>query len=112
VSERLTQRDRVLQALQRVGSHGLTQVDFQPPSVIDGGAPITRVAARIEELRDAGHRIDSTGRRDKCVIYVLRDKPVRHEPITPAGEAPVASLFGPGPRSAIFDYDPDLGDVA
>lgn len=106
----LTQRDRVLRALERVGSHGLTQVDFQPPHVIDGGAPITRVAARIEELRGQGHRIDNRGRRDKCAVYVLAA--TAHEPIPTPEPTPVVSLFGPGPRSAIFGDDPDFGDAA
>lgn len=107
----LTQRDRVLRALERVGSRGLTQVDFQPPHVIDGRDPITRVAARIEELRKVGYRIDDAGRRDKCKVYVLTAA-APHEPIPAPEPAPVVSLFGPGPRSAIFGDDPDIGDAA
>jgi hypothetical protein len=103
----LTQRERVLRALQRVGSHGLTQVDFDLPAVIDGGAPIKRVAARVEELRRDGCRIDVLpARRNRCVVYVLAAP--AHQPIEPAKPDPAVSLFGPGPRSAIFGYDPDV----
>lgn len=65
-----TQTERVLAAL-RTYPRGITQVDFLLPDVIDGGAPITRIGARILELRDAGHMIVSGPRRDKCVTYKL-----------------------------------------
>ena len=65
----MTQTDRVLAALTRAGAHGITQVDFLRFPTIDGGPPITRVAARVEELRDAGFKILSGERRDKCVVY-------------------------------------------
>jgi hypothetical protein len=68
-----TQNDRLLLALERDRRRGITQVDFLLPDVIDGGAPITRVAARINDLRDRGHRIDTRGERDSCVIYVLAE---------------------------------------
>lgn len=50
-----TQTDRVYAALQR---GPITSVDFQSPTC-DGGPPILRVAARINELRDRGCRIRS-----------------------------------------------------
>jgi hypothetical protein len=102
----LTQRQRVLRALQHVRGTGLTQVDFDLPGVIDGGAPIKRVAARIEELRRDGYRIDVLpARRNRCVVYVLRTAHV-HRPIEPADPQPDnAHLFGAGPRLAIFDFD-------
>lgn len=66
-----SQKDRVLAAL-RTNPRGITQVDFSLPFVIDGGNPITRVAARIEDLEKDGHRIVVAGeRRDKCVVYRL-----------------------------------------
>jgi hypothetical protein len=109
VTIRLTQRQRVLQALQRVGARGLTQVDFLMPSVIDGGAPITRVGARIEELRAAGHQITSTGRRDRCAVYVLHIDGPAHTPIPEPDPPAEPPLFGDGPRNAIFD---DVDDAA
>lgn len=52
----MTQRTRVLAAL--MGSpRGITAADFDLPGVIDGGAPIQRVAARVNELRREGHLI-------------------------------------------------------
>lgn len=66
-----TQRTRVLRALEHAGSRGITSVDFQLPDVIDGGAPILRVAARIEELVDDGYRIVDHGKRDRCKVYAL-----------------------------------------
>lgn len=68
-----TQLVRVLRALRAVGSRGLTATDFIRQPTFDGGAPITRLAARIDELRDAGHHIEGRGRRDACTVYVLVD---------------------------------------
>lgn len=64
------QTDRVLAAL-RAHPRGITAVDFLLPDVIDGGTPITRLGARILDLRDQGCRIETVGRRQKCVIYKL-----------------------------------------
>jgi hypothetical protein len=67
----MTQQDRVLAALTRAGARGVTQVDFLLPNVIDGGAPITRVAARVNELRNDGFQIQTDGERDSCAVYKL-----------------------------------------
>lgn len=84
-----TQAERVLRALERAGRHGVTQVDFDLPDVIDGGPPIKRVAARVHELREQhGHRITEHGRRHKCVVYVLAPQGSASRP--PAGSSPVA----------------------
>lgn len=64
------QRRRVLAALQQLGTDGVTQADFLPPT-IDGGPTITRLGARVHELRAAGHAIEPAGRRDRCRVYVL-----------------------------------------
>ena len=54
------QRDRVLRALQTAGSAGITAADFSGLNgTPDQGPPIMRVAARIMELREAGHRIEA-----------------------------------------------------
>ena len=66
-----TQAERILAALRAVGQRGITSVDFLAPDVIDDGKPITRVAARIHELREDGHQILSVGRRNRCDVYVL-----------------------------------------
>jgi hypothetical protein len=67
----MSQQDRVLAALSRAGARGITQVDFLLPDVIDGGPPITRLPARIKELRDAGLPVRNGGIRDKCRVFRL-----------------------------------------
>jgi hypothetical protein len=68
-----TQRERVLDALRRAGDHGITAVDFLLPDVVDGGPPIVRLPARVDELRHAGYVIVGAGRRAKCQVYVLNE---------------------------------------
>lgn len=67
----MSQKNRVLASLHKHRKHGISQIDFDLPDVIDGGAPIKRVAARIEELRDEGFAIRSGERRQKCIVYRL-----------------------------------------
>jgi hypothetical protein len=105
------QRQRVLAALRRAGPGGITQVSFLGPFTADGGPPITRLAARVGELRDEGYEIVQTGLRDKCAVYVLKGAvaaPVRVA--EPAPEKPVG-LFDPAtasrPLGAYDDYDAD-----
>ena len=110
-----TQTQRILAALRAAGPRGITQLDFDTQPV-DGGKPIRRVASRITELRDAGHLIDSSGRRFKMAVYVLVEDaegvPVVAAP-EPAASTQPTSLFAEvqplhSPRSA---FDPD-GDWA
>lgn len=129
----MTQAERVRLALHTHRDRGITQVDFLRYPTIDGGPPITRLAARIDELRDAGLPVMEAGTRDKCRVYMLaetvlaasdlvpgRDRVV--EPASPAasrdqgGEAwagksePDGCLFppeeaAPSPRNAIYQED-------
>lgn len=105
----MTQAERVLAALYKRGRHGLTQIDFDLPDIIDGGPPIKRVAARVEELRNQGFRIASGERRQKCVVYRVEGvvpgvvRPVKPEPVSDESGAP--TLFDEQPRSAIFDEE-------
>ena len=48
----MTQKQRILRMLHQRGGLGVTPVDFAGPNVIDGGAPIMRVAGRINGLRN------------------------------------------------------------
>ena len=48
-----TQRERALRALHDRAGRGITQLDFDGPT-IDGLPPIRRLASRIDELRAAG----------------------------------------------------------
>lgn len=92
----MTQTDRVLAALHDAGPTGVTQVDFSLPHVVDGGAPITRLAARIKDLRDQGFRIHDAGTRHRCRVYVI-------EPI-PASVGP--GIGAPTPAEARADARP------
>lgn len=86
-----TQAERVLRALHQAGRHGITAVDFSAPNTIDGHSPITRLAARVMELRAEGHRIEKTGWRQKCAVYRLQEEAPR---LAPAPEpAPASSTL-------------------
>ena len=79
-----TQTQRVLAALRHAGTRGITQSDFAPPeggTVIDGGGRITRVAARIRDLRDLGHGITTGPDRDGFTTYVLTHLKREHGPV-------------------------------
>jgi hypothetical protein len=102
------QRDRVLRALQTAGPQGITAADFSGlHGTPDGDEPITRVAARILELKSAGFAIDTPKdrngkplKRDKCKVYVLRPT---HEPLPlPTGDSEPVGLFAPPPVNAIY----------
>lgn len=71
----MTQADRVLASLQRAGEHGVTQVDWLRSPTPDGGPSITRLAARIQDLKDRGYRFEVRGTRAKCAVYVLVESP-------------------------------------
>jgi len=75
-----TQAERVLAALKAVGARGITAYDFAvaPP---DGGRRIMRLGARILELKEASHRIETAGRRDGHVVYVLSGVEVAPAPV-------------------------------
>jgi hypothetical protein len=104
----MTQKLRVLAALRSRGARGITSVDFLLPNIIDGGKPITRVAARVLELRQENHRIVVEGERDGCYIYRLLEDAQDARPVPPAPSA--AETLGSlpdaaRPRNAIFGWD-------
>ena len=66
----MTQKQRILTMLNQRGSLGVTPVDFAGPDVIDGGAPIMRVAGRINDLRNEGYEI-RTFKKGQVARYVL-----------------------------------------
>lgn len=101
--KKLTQTQRVLLAL-RARPEGITAADFMPPT-IDGGKPIMRVAARIYDLREEGHRIADGGKRGTLDVYVLR---AEAPPKPVDADAPRPSLFTVERSSRGSHYDDDL----
>jgi hypothetical protein len=69
--KKLTQADRVLVSLTEAGSQGITQADWLPHGGMDGLGKITRLAARIEELRKDGLAIKKDGQRQGFAVYKL-----------------------------------------
>ena len=67
----MTQKQRILKALESAGSRGVSPVDFLAPDVCDGGKPILRVAARILDLKNEGYQIDCQTEAG-VAVYVLR----------------------------------------
>jgi hypothetical protein len=94
------QRERVLRSLQTAGPLGVCQADwlgrFNGSGTPDGGAPITRLAARVEELRGDGWPVVARGKRDGFQVYVLA------QPAVDEGVEPAARLFQPAPGNAII----------
>jgi len=104
----VTQSERVLRALQRAGDRGVTQVDFALPDVIDGGPPITRVAARVKDLREHGHMIVAAGTRQQCRVYAL----VSRRELTEAAVSPEGDLaYGAAPDGLFGAPEPRRGPV-
>lgn len=102
-----TQRDRVLRAGLRAGARGITRADFLAPDVCDCGAPILNFNARVSELRDLGWRIETRGRRQRCVVHVFIS--AGPQPTPHADPLPASALFeaAPASRSAFDPWDGD-----
>jgi hypothetical protein len=63
---------RVLALARKRGRHGVHASDLDVAGeTVDGGPPIRRLAARIDELRNHGHWFNAHRRRDRSVDYVL-----------------------------------------
>jgi hypothetical protein len=67
------QRQRVLRHLERAGR--TNQGEWISAPAVDGGPKITRLAARILELKDDGHRIGKSGRHGRYHVYCLLSPP-------------------------------------
>lgn len=102
---------RVLELARRRGSQGVHQTDFDAGRVVDGGRPIRRLAARIDELRDAGHWFTTRKHQDRTVTYVLvRDagavSVAQREGTCPPGQAAEQlALECPPSRPGLYDQD-------
>lgn len=64
-----TQTERVLALSKRF--NGVCQADLLLPDVADGGAPITRVAARLWDLEQEGYEFEAIGTRSKTKVFRL-----------------------------------------
>lgn len=65
----MSQLDRVLKASRSFD--GVCQADFSGAETVDGGPIITRVAARLYDLEQAGHRFEHIGTRHKTKVFRL-----------------------------------------
>ena len=70
---KLTQIDRVIKAARSF--RGVCQADLLGADVVDGGHPITRLAARIQEAEERGYVFEIIGTRSKCRVYRLAREP-------------------------------------
>lgn len=91
-----THVDRVIAAARR--DCGVCQVDMLAPEVCDGGAPITRVGARIQDAEGRGYVFETIGWRHKCKIYRLVSEP----------EAATASVSDASNVRALPEPEPPL----
>lgn len=105
----VTQRARVLRLAEQRGAQGFTAKDFMPPTA-DGGPPIWRCAARVNEIRKAGRAIETRHEPQqggaRVARYVLLDEHrVTVSAVAPGALDPVLALpvDGHAPAPA---YDP------
>ncbi len=91
--------ERVLDLARRRGRAGFHSSDFDVPGqTADGGPPIRRLAARVDELRNQGHWFNTRKRRDRTVEYVLvRDAVTVELALREVGEPEPERLFEPAP---------------
>jgi hypothetical protein len=104
----VSQRARVLAALRSRGADGVCAPDFLLPNVLDGGKPITRLAARMLELREDGHEIQVVGEKHGCAVYrLMRD--AQDAPTVPPAPSAAETLSGlpepARPKNAIFGWE-------
>jgi hypothetical protein len=68
-----TQVERVVRAARSY--RGVCAVDFLGPDTVDGGAPITRLAARLWDAEQQGYLFECIGRRSRCKVWRLIGEP-------------------------------------
>jgi hypothetical protein len=89
---------RVLELARHRGPRGVHSSDFDVPGqTVDGGKPIRRLAARVDELRNHGHWFEADRQRDRTVRYrLVRDAAIVE--LALGGSAGVAPLKPGRPR--------------
>jgi hypothetical protein len=65
----VSQLNRVLKASRSFD--GVCQADFSGSETVDGGPIITRVAARLYDLEQQGHRFEHIGTRHRTKVFRL-----------------------------------------
>jgi hypothetical protein len=95
MSDKPSQADRVLMSLVNAGSRGVSQADWLQAGGVDGRGRITRLAARVGELRADGLNVVTDGELDGFAVYKLRAAPSRVV-VTDEGP-PAVGLFDPAP---------------
>lgn len=95
-----TQRDRVAKVGLAAGRRGTHQGEWLAPGGADGRGRVTRLASRIAELRDAGWRIRTAGKRQGFRVYVFDGAPA-----APALAVPATGQLEPvlGTADALFE---------
>jgi hypothetical protein len=93
MSDKPTQADRVLMSLVQAGSQGVTQGQWNQTGGIDGLGWITRLPARIGELREDGLNIVTDGERDGFAVYKLRAQEREERRVVVDAAPPANSLF-------------------
>ena len=120
----MTQAERVLK--QAKTFRGVSQLDFNAHPTVDNGPLISRVAARIQDLKDAGHTFQALPDRAGFKVYRLvgvdeasstsssSDGPSERLPECSSAAGPMSTdtLFGvPRRKAAMSPYDP-MSDAA
>jgi hypothetical protein len=106
----VTQTDRVIAAARSF--RGVCQVDLLGPETVDGGPPITRLAARIQDAEAKGFAFEIIGWRKSTKVYRLID--AEQVPAS-AADPPVspAAAGMPSPRGDLLSAGPErLFDAA
>lgn len=103
---RPSQHARLLAALRARGARGVRTDEFLAPDVLDGGKPITRVASRISDLKERGHRIEAHREPNGVARYVLVGHlaPTALPAREPSRPAALLNADTPPPASP---YDPE-----
>ncbi len=100
----MTQTERIIRAARSY--RGVCQVDLLGPHTIDGGSPITRLAARIQDAEARGYVFEIIGTRHKTRVYRLISSP----DVERAGSASAARREGPAssakPRTGSLNAEP------
>ena len=81
----MTGKQRVLAQLRK---GPVTLADFDRDTAVDGGARITRLAARIQDLKDDGYAISSRKVRLGHALVAEYRLVSCSDPLSPVGQAP------------------------